>query len=164
MVLSAGDPASSQPGAAPLDDGALCERIGAELSFAKRHRSFVGLMVMEAREAHGGAGPPGHQLAQMVGKMIRAEDHLTLTASGALAILIRDIAPPGARQMAERLCASCSRERFAIGEERVRFHIFVGLAIFPATDELNEDAPELVGRARAALARARANACSCVKA
>ncbi len=136
-----------------LDRVALEERLDAELRFAMRHGTPLGVLVLLPEELRAGDARRRRELAERLHAMVRLEDQLAQLDDRSFAVIVRGIAPAAMRQMAERLCTLLAQRppQPLRGE---RFVVSIGLAVGePLRDD--ESAQALLGRARVALERAR---------
>ena len=131
----------------------LEERLAAELSFAFRHGTTLGVLLLLPEEV--GPRDQARQRAfveRLLG-MVRAEDLVARFDDVTFAVVVRGIPPSAMRQMAERLCALMLQRppRPAVG---ARTLVSIGVAVAePLADD--ESAAALLARARVALERAR---------
>jgi GGDEF domain-containing protein len=139
-----------------LDHVELADRLAAEISFASRHGTAIGVLLVYAEDGRAG------ELLERLSGMLRAEDVLARCDERSLCIVVRGIAPPAMRQMAERLCALLAHRpsRPLPGQAR---GVSIGLAIGEPL-RVDESAESLLARARVALDRARADGGGRVKA
>ena len=136
-----------------LDRVALEERLGGELSFAVRHGTPLGVLLILPEELRAGDARRQRELVERLSAMVRAEDVIARFDNRTLAVVVRGIAPPAMRQMAERLCALLfSRPPKPL--KGGRLPVSIGLAVAEPLRE-EESGEALLARARVALERAR---------
>ena len=136
-----------------LDCVALDERLQAELSFALRHGTPLGVLLIVPEEVRPGDTRRPRELIERLQTMVRAEDVLARFDDRTFAVVVRGIAPASMRQMAERLCALLLQGP-PKPHQGGRLLVSIGLAVGePLCD--GESADALLARARVALERAR---------
>jgi two-component system, cell cycle response regulator len=123
--------------------------LATELSYAKRHRTQVALVLFDldhfklVNDTHG--HPAGDAvliaIAQSVRKVLRAEDILARYGGEEFAVVLRGIDLPGARSMAERLRVCIAELEVTHEDKLLKITASLGCA---ALDDSTEPKPELL--------------------
>lgn len=136
-----------------LDRVELESRLAAELSFAFRHGTTLGVLLVVPEQVRAGDEQRQRAFVERLRAMVRIEDPLARFDDQTYAIIVRGIPPSAMRQLAERLCALMLQRppRPATG---ARIVISIGIAVAePLSDD--ESVQALLRRAAVALAHAR---------
>jgi len=129
----------------------LEERLAAELSFAFRHGTTLGVLIVLPEDVRPNDGRRQRDFIERLSGMVREEDVLARFDDRTFAIIVRAIPPSAMRQMAERLCALMLQRPARPG---TRTLVSIGVAIAePLAD--HESVEALLLRACVALERAR---------
>jgi two-component system cell cycle response regulator len=139
----------------------LLDRIDTEYAYARRHKTELALLMLEADDfqsiasAHG-ASAGEHvlkELANLVKHALRAEDVLARYGEIAFAVLARDVPDAGALIVAQRLRRAAKAHNFVFGKTQIPVTISIGMAT--ASDDAKTPA-KLIDIAEKYLRRAQA--------
>jgi GGDEF domain-containing protein len=138
------------------------ERLDAELSFAFRHGTSFGVLLLLPDDVRPGDRRRQRAFAERLSEMLRREDAIALLDDRTWAVLVREPSPPALRQLAERLCG-LFQKRARMFSREASFSVSIGVALAEPSRE-NESVEALLERARLALERARSTGGGRVKA
>jgi hypothetical protein len=136
-----------------LDRVELEDRLAAELAFAFRHATALGVLLLLPEEIRAGDARQQRAFGERLVNLVRLEDVIARFDDRAWVVLVHGVAPPSLRQMAERLCA-LFLQRPRPPATGARTVVSIGLAIAEPRCE-GESAEQLLRRAWVALERAR---------
>jgi diguanylate cyclase (GGDEF)-like protein len=140
----------------------LDERLASELSFAKRHGTWLSVLFVDAdhfkliNDEHGHAA--GDRVLRAIAKVlqdrVRSEDEVARFGGEEFVVLIRGIDPPGVAVVADRLRASVEALEIDVGTTSLRVTVSIGVAT-QSPDQERASVEALLAEADAALYRAK---------
>ncbi len=112
------------------------ERLGAEVAYARRHRSLVSLIMLDIDHFKQLNDTYGHlagdrvlaEVAGFVQGQVRSEDVLARYGGEEFAVLVRETAPPGVTTLAERIRAGVDALRVSFHAIELAVTVSVGAA------------------------------------
>ena len=136
-----------------LDRVELEDRLGAELSFAFRHGTPLGVLLLVPEDVRAGDTRRQRAFAARLVDLVRIEDVIARFDDRTWAVVVHGVQPASLRQLAERLCA-LFLQRPRPPATGPRTLVTIGLAVAEPRYE-GETAETLLHRAYDALERAR---------
>jgi diguanylate cyclase (GGDEF)-like protein len=144
------------------------ERLRAEVAFSQRHGASASLLLIDldhfkrVNDTHGHLA--GDQIltefAQLVGRIIRAEDVLARYGGEEFGIVCRNTDLAQAAILAERVRHAAAKRIYRIEDRAIQVTVSLGVAAVP--DAQIRSAEQLVDAADAALYQAKAQGRNCV--
>ena len=140
----------------------LDERLASELSFAKRHGTWLSVLFIDAdhfkrvNDEHGHAAGDEvlRRIAKVLGEQVRSEDEVARFGGEEFVVLLRGIHPPGVEIVADRLRAAVEALEIDVGGRSLRVTVSIGVAT-QSPEQERASVEALLAEADAALYRAK---------
>jgi len=139
----------------------LMQRVDSELAYARRHKTSLGLLMLDVDHFKTVNDTHGHlagdqvlvQLSRTVEWTIRTEDVLARYGGEEFCVVCRGVPFAGARNLAERIRTAVTLQRFACGAVTFPVTVTIGVAALPEIGAATRE--EFFAAADAALLRGK---------
>jgi diguanylate cyclase (GGDEF)-like protein len=141
----------------------LVERLASEIAYARRHKTRLGLLLLDLDHFKRVNDTYGHlagdevlrEVSALVSRMIRAEDVFARFGGEEFVVLVRGIEHANTARFAERLRGAVERLEIPSAEAMLRVTVSVGFASLDELDESERTADGLLRTADERLYRAK---------